>query len=72
MTKIGKKLVSEIRSLPDVEKLALVDAILSDLDRPDPELDRIWAEESRKRWAAYQDGNVPTQSYEEVMKKYRR
>jgi hypothetical protein len=34
-------LASEIHSLPDVEKMRLVDAILTDLDKPDPEIDRI-------------------------------
>ena len=66
-----EKLVSEIRQLPDVEKLRLVDAILTDLDKPDPEIDRIWAEEARKRWASYKDGRLPTVSYEEVMAEYR-
>jgi len=64
------KLVEEIKSLPDVEKLRLVDAILSDLDRPDPELDRIWAEEARKRWIGYKSGLIPSLSYQEVMEKY--
>jgi putative addiction module component (TIGR02574 family) len=72
MTKTTAKLVSEIQSLPDVEKLRLVDAILADLDKPDPEMDRIWAEEARKRWAAYKAGRIPTVSYEEVMTKHRR
>lgn len=66
------KLVLEIRELPDVEKLRLVDAILTDLDKPDPEIDRIWADEARKRWAAYKAGRIPTLSYEEVMGKHRR
>ena len=66
------KLVSEIRGLPDVEKVRLVDAILTDLDKPDPEIDRIWAEEARKRWAAYKSGQLSSVSYEEVMAKYRR
>jgi putative addiction module component (TIGR02574 family) len=65
------KLVSEIRNLPDVEKLRLVDAILTDLDKPDPEIDRVWAEDARKRWAAYKNGRIPTVSYEEVMAKHR-
>jgi putative addiction module component (TIGR02574 family) len=65
------KLVSEIRELPDEEKLRLVDAILTDLDKPDPEIDRIWAEEARKRWEAYKAGRIPTVSYEEVMAKHR-
>ena len=58
--------------MPDAEKLRLVDAILTDLDRPDPEIDRIWADEARKRWAAYKAGKITTVSYEEVMAKYRR
>lgn len=72
MSTTTEKLASEIRALPDAEKLRLVDAILTDLDKPDPEIDRIWAEEARKRWAAYKAGQIPTLSYEEVMAKYRR
>ena len=67
-----EKIAEEIRKLPDIEKLRLVDTILSDLDKPDPEIDRIWADEARKRWAAYKAGKVPTVSYESVMAKHRR
>jgi putative addiction module component (TIGR02574 family) len=71
MSSTADKLEQEIRSLPDIEKLRLVDAILADLDRPDPEIDRIWAEEARKRWAAYKAGHAQTVSYEDVMSKHR-
>ena len=71
MSTNADKLVSEIRGLPDSEKLRLVDAILSDLNKPDPEIDRVWANEARKRWAAYKEGRIPTVSYQEVMSKYR-
>jgi putative addiction module component (TIGR02574 family) len=71
MSTSNDKLVSEIRALPDVEKLRLVDAILTDLDKPDPVIDHIWAEEARRRWAAYKAGRMPTISYEEVMAKHR-
>ena len=71
MAKSVDKIAQEIRELPDVEKLRLVDAILTDLDKPDPEIDRVWAEEARKRWAAYKAGKVPTVSYESVMAKHR-
>jgi putative addiction module component (TIGR02574 family) len=72
MTTPSDKLVSEIRALPDVEKLRLVDAILTDLEKPDPEIDRVWVEEARKRWAAYRAGHIPTVSYEELIAKHRR
>jgi len=66
------KLTSEVQALSDIEKLRLVYTILADLDKPDPELDRIWADEARKRWAAYKEGKIPTVSYEELMAKYER
>jgi len=64
------KLVSEIRALP--EKLRLLDALLTDQDKPDPGIDRVWAVEARKRWTAYKAGRLPTVSYEELMAKYNR
>ena len=72
MAKNIDKLAKEILDLPDVEKLRLVDAILTDLDKPDPEIDRVWAQEARKRWAAYKAGKVASVSYESVMAKHRR
>lgn len=72
MAKTLDKLAAEIHDLPDVEKSRLVDAILADLDRPDPEIDRVWAEEARERWVAYKAGRVPTVSYGTVMSKHRR
>jgi putative addiction module component (TIGR02574 family) len=71
MTTKTEKLSAEIQTLSDMEKLRLVDEILSDLDRPDPEIDRIWAEEARQRWTAYKAGHIPSVSYQEVMDKYR-
>lgn len=71
MSTIADKLVSEIRALTNAEKLRLVEAILTDLDKPDPEIDGIWAEEARKRWTAYKAGRIPTVSYEDVMSKHR-
>jgi putative addiction module component (TIGR02574 family) len=65
-------LVSELKSLPDEEKLKVLDALLTDLDRRDSEIDRVWATEARKRWNAYKAGKVATVSYEELMAKYSR
>lgn len=71
MSSTADELEQQIKALGDVEKLRLVDAIMADLDRPDPEIDRIWAEEARKRWAAYKAGRLGTVSYEDVMSKHR-
>ncbi|MBN2436389.1 MAG: addiction module protein [Spirochaetes bacterium] len=72
MTKATEKIALDIHSLPDIEKMYLVEVILADLDKPDPEIDRIWAEEARNRWAAHKAGRIPAVSYSDVMGKYRR
>jgi len=64
--------VDKVKALPDIDKLTVVDSILLELDRPDPELDRIWADESRARWQAYRDGRAEHVPYADVMAKYRR
>lgn len=68
---INDEFAAKIRALPDVEKIELVDSILMQLDKPDPEIDRIWADEARKRWQAYKAGKIETVPYEQVMDKYR-
>ena len=72
MSAATDELLSKIKALPEDEKLLLVDAILTDLYRLDPEIEQVWADEARKRWDAYKAGKIPTVSYEEVMAKYRR
>ena len=71
MGTINDELAAKIKSLPDSEKIELVDSILMQLDKPDPDIDRIWADEARKRWQAYKSGKIETVTYEQVMGKYR-
>jgi hypothetical protein len=71
MSSTADKFEQEIKSLPDIEKLRRLDVILADLDKPDPEIDRIWAEKARKQWAAYKPGRARTVSYEEVIPTHR-
>ena len=70
MSTISDELAAKVSTLPDTDKLQLVDSILKQLDKPDPEMDRIWADEARKRWQAYKDGKLETVSYDQVMEKY--
>ncbi|MDI6790699.1 MAG: addiction module protein [Thermodesulfobacteriota bacterium] len=71
MGTISDELAAKIKSLSDSEKIELVDSILIQLDKPDPEIDRIWADEARKRWKAYRTGRLETVPYDQVMDKYR-
>ena len=65
-------LLSQIRALPDEEKLRVLEALLTDLDQSDDEIDHVWAVEARKRWESYKAGKLTTVSYEEVMSRYNR
>ena len=71
MKATAEKIASDLHELPDIEKLRLVEILLSDLDKPDPEMDKIWAEEARKRWTAYKNGQITSVSYQDMMNKYR-
>jgi hypothetical protein len=70
MKKIKKEIQSQIDELSDVEKLLVVDYILADLDKPDPEIDKAWAKEALRRQKAMRSGKMKVFSYDEVMKKY--
>ena len=68
-TKVDK-LVSEIRSLSNDDKIRILGALLTDLHQPDPEVDARWADEARRRWQAYKRGELASISYEELMSQY--
>jgi hypothetical protein len=72
MQTLTLEMADKARTLPDSEKLSLVDELLTQLDHPDPEIDGIWAEEARKRWQAYREGLIKSVPYADVMAKYQR
>jgi putative addiction module component (TIGR02574 family) len=72
MASITEEIANKIEKLPDAEKAMLVDMILAKLDQPDMELEKIWAEESAKRWVAYKEGRIKSIPYDEVMARYRK
>lgn len=53
-----QELVSRPLKLDPAERFDVVDQILRSLDRPDPEIDRIWLEEAERRLRAYREGKV--------------
>ena len=71
MRTAAEKVRKQVQSLPDSDKLQLVDVLLTELDKPDPDIDRVWAAESQRRWKAYKAGKMKAVPYREVMKRYR-
>lgn len=47
------------------DRFRIVDEILKSLDKPDDEIDQVWANESVNRLNTYRQGNLKTVSQEE-------
>jgi len=50
------------------ERSKLVDELLKSLDKPDEEIDEIWAEEADKRLEAYRRGELKAVPMENIFK----
>jgi len=66
------ELIHEIEKLPPAERIKIIDMVIRDAIHPDPEIDKVWAQEASARWASYKKGEIKTISYEEVMSKYKK
>ncbi len=62
-----KELAALATRLKPDERFALVEEILHSLDRPDPEIDRLWQEEAERRLAAYRAGKVKAVAAEDLL-----
>jgi len=60
------KILKEALNLPASERAALAEELLSSLDKPDPEIDRLWAQEAEARIDAAEQGEVKTVAEEDV------
>jgi putative addiction module component (TIGR02574 family) len=68
MTVSTEQLRKEALALPLVERAALAEELLSSLDRPDPRIDALWAQEAEDRLAAFEAGEMEAIPAEEVFK----
>jgi putative addiction module component (TIGR02574 family) len=66
-----KTLIEQARALPPQDRIALVENVLDSLDRADPEIDRLWAQEASERLAAYRRGEVAAKDLSDIVAKYR-
>jgi putative addiction module component (TIGR02574 family) len=68
---MGKQeIVAQALKLDPAERFDLVDQILRSLDKPDPEIDRVWLEEAEMRLAAYRADKVKGIPAEEIFGKF--
>ncbi len=64
------ELANKALAFSPAERIRLVEAILSSLDRPDPEIEKKWIAESEARYDAYKRGELSTIDWDEIKKRY--
>ena len=64
---MGKtEIIDMALQLKAAERYEIVEKIMQSLDRPDTDIDRVWAEEALNRARACDEGRMKTLSFEEV------
>jgi len=61
----------EALHLRPAERLQLIEWLTKSLSKPDEKIEKIWAEESEKRYNALKQGKVQTIPLDEVIKRYK-
>ena len=62
-----EKIVEQALKLPATQRFEIAEQLLRSLDKPDPEIERIWGEEAARRLQAYQRGELETVSLDEAL-----
>lgn len=67
----SQDVLKEALDLPPIERAALVDQLLTSLDKPDEAVDDTWRKEIAARLRAYRSGAAATVSAEDILAEYR-
>lgn len=71
MSELGKEIMAAALKLPASERAVLADEILHSLDKTDPEIDALWAQEAENRLAAYDRGEIEAMDADAVLAEVR-
>ena len=69
--KASDEILKQALTLKPAQKAELIDRLLSSLDKPDKEIDELWAKEAESRIDAYERGKIRAVSLEKVFEKYK-
>jgi len=64
-------ILKEVLTLKPSKKAELIDKLLHSLDKPDREIDELWAKEAEDRIDAYDRGKIKAITLEKVLAKYK-
>jgi len=66
----SKSIAKEAEGLPAADRIRLIEFLLASLDKPDPDIDRIWADEGERRLDAYLRGDAKARDANDVLAKH--
>ncbi|OGW12696.1 MAG: addiction module protein [Nitrospinae bacterium RIFCSPLOWO2_12_39_16] len=64
-----KEIILKALHLKPAEKSIVIEALMKSLDVPDPEIEKIWADEAEKRLKGYKAGKLKAVSFDDMFKK---
>ena len=64
-------ILKEAISLLPLDQAKFVDQLIAVLYTPDPELDKLWADEAESRLDAFKRGKLKSIALEDVLSKYK-
>lgn len=67
----SNEILKEALTLKPAQKAELIDKLLASLDKPDRDIDELWAREAESRIDAYEKSKIKAVSLEKVLEKYK-
>jgi putative addiction module component (TIGR02574 family) len=65
------RIFNEASALSPIEKARLIDKLISDFDKSDPEINEMWVKEAEERIDAYDQGKMKSITLEKLLQKYK-
>ena len=66
-----KSVLKEALLLRPAKRLQLIEMLTRSLNKPDENIEKIWAEESEKRYIALEEGKLKTVAFKEIIERYK-
>ncbi len=66
----ANNILKDAMNLTPSQKAELIDKLITTLDKPDKEIDEMWAKEAEDRIDAFGQGKIKAVSLEKVLEKY--
>jgi putative addiction module component (TIGR02574 family) len=65
-----ENLLKNALKLSPVDRAHLIEGLMASMEKPDPEIEKLWNQEALKRYEAYKQKRIKAKDLEEILKKY--